>query len=425
MTTPVLPNDAETPQAAPPAPGAARAVVDHARSYWANVRSGEVGALPAVAGIIALCVFFGLSKPVFLSVGNLANLFGQGAAVACIAMGLVFVLILGEIDLSAGFASGVCASVMAVVLTNWGLAWPLAIGAALATGVVIGLVLGTLVVKLGIPSFVVTLAAFLAFQGIVLMILDEGSNISINDETVKTIAGGNLERWQGWALLAVTVAAYGAIQIQRWRRRIARSLVHEPLAVVLARVGALAALLAAGVFLLNLERSANPQIISLTGVPVVVVILGGLFAVWTFVLHRTRFGRHLYAVGGNPEAAVRAGVNVDRVRIAAFVICSGMAAVGGVVAASRAASVDPNTGGSNVLLLSVGAAVIGGASLFGGKGTVRAALLGGAVVAIINNGMGLMGLSAGVRFGVTGAVLLLAAGVDAMSRGRGKLFGRH
>lgn len=420
MTTEV-----QNPPAAPPGPGASRAVLDHAKNYWAEVRSGEVGALPAVAGIVALCLFFGLSKPVFLSVGNLANLFGQGAAVACIAMGLVFVLILGEIDLSAGFASGVCASVMAVLLTDWGLPWPLAIGAAIVTGVVIGLLLGTLVVKLGIPSFVVTLAAFLAFQGIVLMILDEGSNISINDETVKTIAGGNLERWQGWALLVLTVAAYGAIQMQRWRRRAARSLVNEPLAVVLARIGALAALLTATVFLLNLERSANPQIISLTGVPVVVAILGALFAVWTFVLHRTKFGRHLYAVGGNAEAAVRAGVNVDRVRIAAFVICSGMAAVGGIVAASRAASVDPNTGGSNVLLLSVGAAVIGGASLFGGKGTVRAALLGGAVVAIINNGMGLMGLSAGVRFGVTGAVLLLAAGVDAMSRGRGKLFGRH
>jgi D-xylose transport system permease protein len=404
-------------------PGAVRAVTDHLKDYWAEVRSGEVGALPAVAGIIALCAFFGLSQPVFLSVGNLANLFGQGAAVACIAMGLVFVLVIGEIDLSAGFASGVCAAIMAVILTDWGMPWPLAIGAAIATGVVIGLLLGTLVVKLGIPSFVVTLAAFLAFQGIVLMILEEGSNITIHNETVKAVAGGNLERWQGWTLLVLTIAAYATLQLNR--RRVARSIVHEPLAVVIARVAALGLLLTATVFLLNLERSANPQIISLTGVPVVVVILGALFAVWTFVLHRTKFGRHLYAVGGNREAAVRAGVNVDRVRIAAFVICSGMAAIGGIVAASRAASVDPNTGGSNVLLLSVGAAVIGGASLFGGKGTVRAALLGGAVVAIINNGMGLMGLSAGVRFGVTGAVLLLAAGVDAMSRGRGKLFGRH
>lgn len=425
MSTTVHSKDSPPRPEAGIAPSAVHAVASHLKNYWAEVRSGEVGALPAVAGIIALCVFFGISQPVFLSVGNLANLFGQGAAVACIAMGLVFVLVLGEIDLSAGFASGVCAAIMAVILTDWGLPWPVAIGAALAAGVVIGLVLGTLVVKLGIPSFVVTLAAFLAFQGIVLMILKEGSNISIHDETVKSVAGGNLSRMQGWVLLVLTVGAFAWLQLSRWRRRIARSLVHEPLAVVLARIGALTALLTATVFLLNLERSANPQIISLTGVPVVVVLLGVLFAVWTFVLHRTRFGRHLYAVGGNMEAAVRAGVDVDRVRIAAFVICSGMAAVGGVVAASRAASVDPNTGGSNVLLLSVGAAVIGGASLFGGKGTVRAALLGGAVVAIINNGMGLMGLSAGVRFGVTGAVLLLAAGVDAMSRGRGKLFGRH
>ncbi|WP_460540747.1 sugar ABC transporter permease [Glycomyces halotolerans] len=399
--------------------------MDHVRDYAARVRGGEVGALPAVAGIIALCLFFGAVEPVFLSVGNLANLFGQGAAVTCIAMGLVFVLIIGEIDLSAGFASGVCAAIMAVILTDWGMPWPLGIGAAIATGVLIGLTLGTLVVKLGVPSFVVTLAAFLAFQGLALIILKEGTNISINNETVKAIAGGNLRPWQGWLLLAVTIAWYAAIQLSRWRRRLNRSLVTEPLPVVITRITALGALLTATVFLLNLERSANPQLVSLTGVPVVVVVLGVLFVVWSFVLHRTRFGRHLYAVGGNREAALRAGVAVDRVRISAFVICSSLAAVGGIVAASRAASVDPNTGGSNVLLLSVGAAVIGGASLFGGKGSVRAALLGGAVVAIINNGMGLMGLSAGVRFGVTGAVLLLAAAVDAMSRGRGAVFGRH
>lgn len=417
--------DVQNPPETRSEPGATRAVAAHLRDYLAKVRGGEVGALPAVTGIIALCIVFGAADPVFLSVGNLANLFGQGAAVACIAMGLVFVLIIGEIDLSAGYASGVCAALMAVVLTEWGMPWPGAIGVAIAAGVAIGLLLGAIVVKLGIPSFVVTLAAFLAFQGIVLIILDNGTNISINNETVKAIAGGNLERWQGWTLLVVTVAAYAALQLSRWRRRVGRGLVHEPFAVVCARIAALAALLTATVFLLNLERSANPQLVSLTGVPIVVVVLGALFVLWSFVLHRTRFGRHLYAVGGNAEAALRAGVAVDRVRIAAFVICSAMAAVGGIVAASRAASVDPNTGGSNVLLLSVGAAVIGGASLFGGKGTVRAALLGGAVVAIINNGMGLMGLSAGVRFGVTGAVLLLAAGVDAMSRGRGALFGRH
>ncbi|WP_232805711.1 sugar ABC transporter permease [Glycomyces xiaoerkulensis] len=413
------------PATASAEPGPVKAVLDHLRGYLSKVRSGEVGALPAVAGIIALCVFFGLAEPVFLSVGNLANLFGQGAAVACIAMGLVFVLITNEIDLSAGFASGVAAAIMAVLLTEWGMPWPVGITAAIATGVLIGLTLGTLVVKVGIPSFVVTLAGFLAFQGLALIILDEGTNISIHNETVKAIAGENLERWQGWLLLAVTVGGYTALQVSRWRRRVRRGLSHEPLAVVTARIVALGGLLTATVFLLNLERSANPQLVSLTGVPIVVVLLGALFVLWSFVLRRTRFGRHLYAVGGNREAAIRAGVAVDRVRITAFVICSSMAAVGGIVAASRAASVDPNTGGSNVLLLSVGAAVIGGASLFGGKGSARAALLGGAVVAIINNGMGLMGLSAGVRFGVTGLVLLLAAGVDALSRGRGSFFGRH
>jgi D-xylose transport system permease protein len=175
---------------------------------------------------------------------------------------------------------------------------------------------------------------------------------------------------------------------------------------------------------LNLERSRNAALVSLKGVPIVVPLIVILLIVWTFVLRRTAYGRHIYAVGGNAEAARRAGINVDRIRISAFVICSFMASLGGIIAASRANSVDPNTGGSNVLLFAVGAAVIGGTSLFGGKGRALDALLGGAVVAVIENGMGLMGYSAGVKFVVTGLVLLLAAGVDALSRKRAAATGR-
>ncbi|GAB2454774.1 sugar ABC transporter permease [Streptosporangium sandarakinum] len=388
------------------------------RGYAERVRGGDMGALPAVFGLVVLCTVFSILRPSFLTPGNFANLLTQGAAITVIAMGLVFVLLLGEIDLSAGFASGVCASVLAILLTEQGLPWYVAVLAAILTGVVIGAALGTVVAKLGIPSFVVTLAAFLGFQGLVLLLVKGGTNISIRDQTIVAIANKYLPPALGWALLALGVVGYAALQLLRARKRASRGLVSDPIALIAARVGALAVLGGVAVYILNLERSRNPAVVSLTGVPVVVPIIVILLVLGTFVLRRTAYGRHLYAVGGNAEAARRAGINVDRMKISAFVICSGMAAVGGIIAASRASSVDPNTGGSNVLLYAVGAAVIGGTSLFGGKGRVLDAILGGTVVAVIENGMGLMGYSSGVKYLVTGAVLLLAAGVDALSRKR-------
>ncbi|WP_413462935.1 sugar ABC transporter permease [Salinispora arenicola] len=357
-------------------------------------------------------------RPSFLTAANFANLFTQGAAVTLIAMGLVFVLLLGEIDLSAGFASGVCAAVLANVVTVLGYPWYVAVLAALLTGVVIGSTLGILVAKIGIPSFVVTLAGFLAFQGLVLLLMEDGSNISVRDPVLVAIANRNLPPAVGWILAGLAVAGFATVQAMRQRTRALRGLVTDPLAVVLARVGGLAAVLSTTVYILNQERSFNTLINSLKGVPIVVPIIAVLLIAWTFVLRQTSYGRHIYAVGGNREAARRAGINVDRIRISVFVICSSMAAIGGIVAASRANSVDPNTGGSNVLLYAVGAAVIGGTSLFGGKGRVLDAVLGGAVVAVIDNGMGLMGYSSGVKYVVTGVVLLLAASVDALSRRR-------
>ncbi|MEU7877628.1 sugar ABC transporter permease [Microbispora bryophytorum] len=396
----------------------------HVKGYLERVKGGELGALPAVFGLVILCVVFSVLRPAFLSAVNFANLFTQGAAVAVIAMGLIFVLLLGEIDLSAGFASGVCAAVLAVLLTLQGWPWYLAVLAAMVTGAVIGLVLGSLVAKLGIPSFVVTLAAFLAFQGVVLLLVKDGTNISIRDETILAIANKNVPPVAGWIALIVGVAVYAAIQFVQARRRAGRGLVATPVAVIAARVATLAVVAGIAVYVLNLERSRNAALVSLKGVPIVVPLIVILLIVWTFVLRRTAYGRHIYAVGGNAEAARRAGINVDRIRISAFVICSFMASLGGIIAASRANSVDPNTGGSNVLLFAVGAAVIGGTSLFGGKGRALDALLGGAVVAVIENGMGLMGYSAGVKFVVTGLVLLLAAGVDALSRKRAAATGR-
>jgi D-xylose transport system permease protein len=399
------------PHARPPTLG------EYARDYVARVVGGDIGSLPAVLGLVVLCVVFAVLRPQFLSLGNIANLFLQGAAVTVIAMGLVFVLLLGEIDLSAGFASGVCAAVLAVLLTWHNQPWYVAVAAALATGAAIGFTIGLLVAKVGIPSFVVTLAAFLALQGVLLMIIRGGDIIPIRDEVILAIANRNLAPAVGWALAGLTVAGFAAAQLWSWQNRVSRGLTAPPLAVILIRIGVLAVVVGGATFALNQER-ARSAAVSLKGVPIVVPILGILLAVGTFVLVRTRFGRHIYAVGGSREAARRAGIRVARIRISAFVICSTMAAVGGIILASRANSVDANTGGSDTLLLAVGAAVIGGTSLFGGKGRLLDAVIGGAVVAVIDNGMGLMGYEAGVKLVVTGLVLLLAASVDALSRRR-------
>ncbi|WP_436789399.1 sugar ABC transporter permease [Yinghuangia sp. YIM S10712] len=414
VTTPAL-TDAGTRAPSP--------LVAHVRDYLARLRGGDMGVLPAVLGLTVLCVAFSIMRPRFLTAGNFANLFTQGAAVTIIAMGLTFVLVLGEIDLSAGFASGVCAAVAAVLMDSHGSPWYLATAAALLTGATIGLVIGALVAKLGIPSFVVTLGGFLAFQGVLLMIVENGKNVPVRDSTILAIANKNVTPWLGWVLSSAAIGVYAFVQFSREYRRSRRGLAATPPAITALRVGTVAALVWTAVYALNLERSRNAAVVSLRGVPIVVPVIAVLLVAGTFVLRRTAFGLSLYAVGGNREAARRAGINVDRVRISAFVICSTLAAIGGIVAASRANSVDPNTGGSNVLLYAVGAAVIGGTSLFGGKGRVLDAVMGGAVVAVIDNGMGLMGYSAGVKYVVTGSVLLLAAGVDALSRKRAEAVG--
>ncbi len=393
-------------------------VASHINDYWGRVRGGDIGSLPAILGLIVLCLIFGIARDTFFSAVNFANLFTQGAQVSLIAMGLVFVLLLGEIDLSAGFASGVAGAVMAILLTDHGWNWYTAIPAALLTGLVIGFVLGFLVAKVGIPSFVVTLAAFLAFQGILLVLLSGGKNVSVRDPFVLDLANSNMSVTLSWVLAIVSVLGYAGVQFNRIRSRSARGLVTDPIGIVLLRVAGLAVMILLATALLTQERSINPLIISVKGVPIVAPIIAFFLIVWTFVLARTTYGRHVYAVGGNTEAARRAGIPVDRIRISVFVIGSFMAAVGGIIAVSRANSVDPNTGGSNVLLYAVGAAVIGGTSLFGGKGKVVNAVIGGAVIAVIDNGMGLMGFSAGTKFIVTGLILLIAASVDALSRRR-------
>jgi len=387
-----------------------------AGDYWARVKSGDIGSLPAILGLVVLCVVFTIMAPDFLTPINFANLLTQAAAVIVIAMGLIFVLLLGDIDLSAGYAAGVCGAVMVIMVTNHHVAWYLAFGVSVLVGLALGGSIGWLVSYLGIPSFVVTLAAFLGFQGLLLLIAGEGGTIPITQPTVLKIENSNISVTNSWIFFVAAAALYVLSGLRKIQLRRKQGLKSELLQLWVLKTVGLLAICAYAVYALNLERSNNPKLISLKGTPYIVPVILGLLVVGTFVLQRTAFGRHLYAVGGNAEAARRAGINVKRVRTLAFVICSGMAAVAGLIFASRQNSISPTTGGSSTLLYAVGAAVIGGTSLFGGKGKLRDAILGGLVVSVIDNGMGLLGYAAGIKYIVTGAVLLISAGVDAISR---------
>ena len=387
-----------------------------ASDYWSRVKAGDIGALPAILGLIVLCAIFGAMSDVFLTPGNFANLLTQAAAVIVIAMGLVFVLLLGEIDLSAGYAAGVSGAVLVILITNHQVAWYIAFPISIMVGGLLGFILGTLVARVGIPSFVVTLAAFLAFQGLLLLLAGEGGTIRIEDETILAVQNSNLSPLLSWVFFIVVAVTYVGTGLNRLNTRRRAGLKTELVKLWVIKTTTLLLITGGAVFALTVERSNNPDLVSLKGIPYVVPLILFLLAVGTFVLGRTAFGRHIYAVGGNAEAARRAGINVKQVRIAAFVICSSLAAVAGMIFASRQNSISPTTGGSSTLLYAVGAAVIGGTSLFGGKGKMRDAILGGLVVAVIDNGMGLLGYAAGIKFIVTGLVLLVSAGVDAVSR---------
>lgn len=386
------------------------------QDYWSRIRAGDIGSLPAVLGLIALCIVFGSMSSFFLTPLNFANLLTQAAAVIVIAMGLVFVLLLGEIDLSAGYTAGVTGAVLVILITNHDVPWYLALLAAIVVGVVLGFGLGTLVARLGIPSFVVTLAAFLAFQGILLLLAGEGGTIRVEDKTILAVENSNLTPTLSWIFFISVSTIYVLSGLNRMNTRRKAGLKSELKKLWILKTAGLLIITGIAVFALNVERSNNPDLVSLKGIPYVVPVILLILVIGTFVLGRTAFGRHIYAVGGNAEAARRAGINVKRVRIAAFMICSGLSAIAGMIFASRQNSVSPTTGGSSTLLYAVGAAVIGGTSLFGGKGKMRDAILGGLVVAVIDNGMGLLGYAAGIKFIVTGLVLLVSAGVDAISR---------
>ena len=445
-----------------------RGIRDAVRGYVGKLRSGDPGALPAILGLLVLAAIFSQVSSRFLSANNVGNLPGQGAYIAVIALGLVFVLLLGEIDLSAGTAGGVCAGAAAQALNLHGLRhgipgasalyWILivfmvamaalglylksiagpvlvligvaitltgldksvvwAIVFAVCLGAAIGILNGFLVAVVGIPSFIVTLALFLAWQGVLLFLLNT-QPIGVNGYPVWFgLAHENLTPAWSWVFTIVVTVGYLAYTILKSVRAKARGLAHDALSLVLLRGGILVAVGVVITAFANQNRNTNPYKV-ISGLPWALVIPIILMIICTIAISKTTWGRHLFATGGSAEAARRAGINVRHIRITAFTICTAFGALGGVFLASTTGGVQLDLGSGNILLFAVAAAVIGGTSLFGGRGKPRDAIIGALVIVIIPNGIGLRpSLPASYQNIITGAVLLVAAGVDALSRRR-------
>ncbi|SEJ10282.1 sugar ABC transporter permease [Demequina mangrovi] len=389
-------------------------------AYLRRVRGGDMGPLPAVAGLVVLVAIFAAANPLFLTERNIANLFTQAAPLVTLGMALVFVLLLGEIDLSAGVTFGVAMGVFVKITQPGGMPWPLAVLVALGIGVAVGGTIGFFVAKIGVPSFVVSLGLFLGLQGVMLVIIGAGGTYRLIPEPIKAVQNRNLPPWAGWTMLAVVLGILLAVALTDRLRRASSGAPNAPLSIVLAKLGVVAVLGAALVFYLNQNRGTAVR--TLEGVPIVVPVVLAILMVGTFVLDRTRFGRYIYAIGGNAEAARRAGVNVPLVKWSAFVVCSMLAVVAGFFFVSRVGSADASTG-REIVLSGVAAAVVGGVSLFGGRGRLVHAMIGATVIAVITNGLGLLGFSAGANLAVSGGVLVLAATVDALARKRSGAIG--
>ena len=446
-----------------------RGLQDSLRDYVVRVRRGDPGGLPAVLGLLVIGVLFSATTPLFLTASNIGNLMSQASFIAIIALGLVFVLILGDIDLSAGATGGVAAGfaaqslrsgdlhaavgsgvytglllalAVAVGLAVWkklyvagvlviigglilltgaydGHVW-LAFAVAGAIGVAIGLFNGVLVTALGIPSFIVTLALFLTWEGVTLDAVKSTSIGTSSYEPWFAMTHKNMSPSLGWVCLVLFVGGYALAAVLRQRRRAGQGVSYDRLALTALRIGVLAVAGGLAVWWLNQNRNPNPGP-AIKGIPWAASVPIAFMIVFTILLAWTSWGRHLYSIGGNREAAARAGIAVDRVRISAFVLCSAMAAVGGLFLADFSGGAQPGLGQGNTLLYSVAAAVIGGTSLFGGRGRPRDAVLGAIVIAMIPNGIQLHpGLPISVVQEITGIVLLVAASVDAISRRRSR-----
>lgn len=377
-------------------------------SVIARVRGGDLGAVPVIVGLAVIWVVFQLLNPVFLSSENLVNLTMQCAAIGTIALGVVLVLLLGEIDLSVGSVSGLGAAVLAVTFVQ--LQWPLvfALVAAIGIGCLVGLLYGFLYTRFGLPSFVITLAGLLGFLGLQLWVLGDTGTIGIPFDSwiVQFAQQMFLPPWASYVVVVLSVAAYGWVLLRRARRRAAANLVSQTYVEIGIRSGVLLLFLLMAAWYLNTDR----------GVGLMFLFFIGLVVAMNIVLTRTRWGRAVYAVGGSVEAARRAGIRVDRIYLSIFMLCSLLAAVGGILAAARLGSAGQSSGTGDTNLNAIAAAVIGGASLFGGRGSAFSALLGIIVIQSISSGLTLLTLDSSVQFMITGVVLVLAVIVDSISR---------
>ena len=403
---------------------------EETETFWqqalGNVKSGNLGVLPVVVGEILIVAYFSFTATNFFTASNFVNVILQMAGVTMIAFGVVFVLLIAEIDLSIGFLSGIAALTAAELQLPDGQNWPgwACILAALAVVAVIGAAQGTFVAKVGVPSFVVTLAGLLIWQGVILKVLQVRGVIIIEEDWINKTATYYFSATVSWIIAAVVTGLYvlGVLAGVVGKRR--AGLEIRPLPIIAKVVGV--AVLAFGVVAVcthATKPAACPEGTPLTvnctqplGLPLAAVLMLVFLVALTYLAKRTSFGRHVYAVGGNAEAARRAGINVARVRILVFMISGIMAGVGGLVLAARLQSVNLNVGGGTLLLDSISAAVIGGVSLFGGRGEVRGALLGSLIIATIANGLNIGGYSTGTIYVVTGIILLAAVTLDTIAR---------
>jgi len=373
---------------------------------WRRVSQGEIGSLPVVAALILIAIVFQSLNPNFLTPRNLTNLVLQIAAMGTISVGVVLVLLLGEIDLSVGAVSGLCAAVMAVLNVKAGLPGALAVGVGILAGAGIGLLQGVWITRFRVPSFVVTLAGLLGWQGLLLWVLGDTGTVNLTDPAITNLAGIFLGPRLGWLVGLGAVAVFLASLSRARGRRVAAGLGVGTTGALVARI----VLVGGGILLALAVLDAG------RGVPLAMLILLGFVVAFDSVTTRTRWGRHVFAVGGNAEAARRAGIAVDRVRVLVFTLSATLAACGGILAASRLLAVNQSSGSGDVVLNAIAAAVIGGTSLFGGRGTIWSALLGALVIGSISNGMDLLALASSVKFMITGGVLLAAVTIDAVSR---------
>ncbi|WP_078601220.1 ATP-binding cassette domain-containing protein [Thioclava sp. DLFJ4-1] len=386
---------------------------------WAKIKAGESGVLPVLLGFVLISLIFQLQNPKFLSPGNVVNLLVQGSVFMMIGMGQVFVLLLGEIDLSLGFVAGIGATVATLLVapgTDW--PWWAAVVAGLAVPAVLGIFQGSLITRLKLPSFVVTLAGLLGFNGLMIQLLGAGGTIPVASDTINNFANGTLSPLMGWLMTGAVVLVFAIMTFSKDAKRRQSGLVAPPMGLTIAKI---AAAVIAGIVLVTISNmNRGVARFPLSGMPWVIPIVFAVLLAWSFLLGRLKFGRYVLAIGGNAEAARRAGINLRLIRTAAFTLAATTAGLGGIIYASRLRSISTSFDGGTIVLYVVATAVIGGTSLFGGRGHPIHAILGGVVIAAIVNGMALLGLPAAVQLMATAAVLLASITVDVVVRRRGE-----